>query len=629
MAADAVRTNAAELSRQTAPGLLVRHARQTPNGIAFRSKYLGIYRERSWKRYAELVAAAARALASLGIGKGDRVAIMGDPTEEWAICDLAAQSLGAVVYGIYPTASSSEVEYQMRDGGAKLFVAEDQEYVDKLLPIADGLPSLRWIVVIDHSAMFDYDHPKLRKYDELLAAAGEPGLDWLETKAAEVSPDDPAFIVYTSGTTGKPKGALVSHGKHLAATYNLIDIYPTLASREHSTVVYLPLCHVLGRDIAVTLPLISNLVPHYGESIEDFTTTLFEVAPTILFTVPRYLQKFASHVLVGIINSSPLKRGLYQLALKIGRRQARRRWDGTVNVADRLVFALCRFLVFRPILNKLGFDELEVVVSGGAPLPTDTMALWHMYGVNVVEMYGQTETAGGIVSGQRGPFPRPGDVGVVPDGWDVKLGDEGEVLVKSPYLFEGYWNNDEATESVFRDDGYLRTGDVGEWRDGALKLIDRLRDFIVTLGGKTLSPSFIENLLRASPYVAEAVVFGHGRKYVTAIVEIDYDTVADWARGQEIAYTGFTSLAENAYVQELIQAEINKANAELARVEQIKAFRILPKALDPEEEGEPVTPTRKVKRNQMYERFKALIDSMYDDREERRLAEEVGGALRG
>jgi long-chain acyl-CoA synthetase len=462
-----------------------------------------------------------------------------------------------------------------------------------------------------------------------LAAAGEPGLDWLETKAAEVSPDDPAFIVYTSGPTGKPKGALVSHGKHLAATYNLIDIYPTLASREHSTVVYLPLCHVLGRDIAVTLPLISNLVPHYGESIEDFTTTLFEVAPTILFTVPRYLQKFASHVLVGIINSSPLKRGLYQLALKIGRRQARRRWDGTVNVADRLVFALCRFLVFRPILNKLGFDELEVVVSGGAPLPTDTMALWHMYGVNVVEMYGQTETAGGIVSGQRGPFPRPGDVGVVPDGWDVKLGDEGEVLVKSPYLFEGYWNNDEATESVFRDDGYLRTGDVGEWRDGALKLIDRLRDFIVTLGGKTLSPSFIENLLRASPYVAEAVVFGHGRKYVTAIVEIDYDTVADWARGQEIAYTGFTSLAENAYVQELIQAEINKANAELARVEQIKAFRILPKALDPEEEGEPVTPTRKVKRNQMYERFKALIDSMYDDREERRLAEEVGGALRG
>ncbi len=284
--------------------------------------------------------------------------------------------------------------------------------------------------------------------------------------------------------------------------------------------------------------------------------------------------------------------------------------------------------MFRPILNRLGFDQLEVVISGGAPLPAETMALWHMYGVNVVEMYGQTETAGGIVSGQRGPFPRPGDVGTVPSGWEVRLADDGEVLVRSPYLFEGYWQNEEATRSVLGEDGWLRTGDIAEWRDGALKLIDRARDFIVTSGGKTLSPSYIENLLRASPYVAEAVVFGHGRKYLTAIVEIDYDTVADWARGRDIAYTGFTSLAENKNVETLIRGEVERANAELARVEQIKAFRILPKALDPEEEGEPVTPTRKVKRNLMHERFNALIEGMYDDREERRLAEEVGGALR-
>jgi long-chain acyl-CoA synthetase len=563
------------------------------------------------------------------VKKGERVAIMGDPCEEWMICDLAAQSIGAIVYGIYPTASASEVEYQMLDGGAVLFIAEDQEYVDKLLPLTERLPALRWIVAIDDSAMFDYGHEKLRSYRELLEQAGNSDLDWLETQVRALKPEDPAFIVYTSGTTGNPKGALVTHGKHLAATANLIDIYPTLAEKEHRTVVYLPLCHVLGRDIAITLPLISKLVPHLGEDIEDFTTTLFETAPTILFTVPRYLQKFASHVLVGIINTSPVKRAAYHSALKLARRVARRRWNGSVGALDQFAYALCRQLVFRPVLNKLGFDELEIVISGGAPLPADTMALWHMYGVNVVEMYGQTETAGGIITGQRGPFPRPGSVGVAPAGWEVRLGEDGEVLVRSADLFEGYWNNEEATANVLGGDGYLRTGDVGEWQDGALRLVDRARDFIVTSGGKTLSPSYIENLLRASPYVAEAVVFGHGRKYLTAIVEIDYDTVADWARGQDIAYTGFTSLAENARVQELVRGEIEKANGDLARVEQIKAFRILPKALDPEEEGEPVTPTRKVKRNLMYERFRALIESMYDDREERRLAEQVGGALRG
>jgi long-chain acyl-CoA synthetase len=250
-----------------------------------------------------------------------------------------------------------------------------------------------------------------------------------------------------------------------------------------------------------------------------------------------------------------------------------------------------------------------------------------MYGVNVVEMYGQTEEAGGIIAGQRGPFPKPGSVGTVVDGLEVLLSGDGEVLVKSPDLFEGYWRNEEATAEVKSADGWLRTGDVGEWRDGSLRLIDRARDFIVTAGGKTISPSFIENVLRASPYIAEAVVFGHGRKYLTAIVEIDFDTVADWARANDVAYTGFTSLTAHARVERLIKVEIDRANGDLARVEQIKTFRILPKALDPEEEGEPVTPTRKVKRKLMYERFQILIEDMYDDSEERLIAAGAGGAL--
>jgi long-chain acyl-CoA synthetase len=540
------------------------------------------------------------------------------------ICDLAAQSLGAITYGIYPTASQAEVDYQMRDGGAAIFIAEDQEYVDKILPLADSLPDLRAIVVIDGDAMFGYAHPKLRFLDALLQAAPAPDIAWLEEQVASLSPDDPAFIVYTSGTTGHPKGALVAHGKHLAATDTVAAHYPTLRAKEHRTVAFLPMCHVLGRDVAITLPLISNLVPHFGEDPEDFAQTLFEVAPTVLFMVPRYLQKFVSHVLVGVQNAGAVKRAVYDICMRFARAHAARRWNGGATAVQSAIYALARALVFRPILNKLGFDALELVVSGGAALPAETMALWHIYGVNVVEMYGQTEEAGGIVSGQRGPFPPPGNVGSPVDGLDVRLSDDGEILVRGPDLFEGYWKNTVATGEIMGAEGWMRTGDIGEWRDGALRLIDRARDFLVTAGGKTISPSFIENALRASPFVAEAVVFGHGRKYLTALIEIDFDTVADWARANDVAYTGFTSLTSHPRVTGLIEGEIAKANDGLARVEQIKRFRILPKALDPEEEGEPVTPTRKVKRKLMYERFRDLVDDMYDDAEERLIAAGAG-----
>lgn len=629
MADAAIESKLAELRQKSAPLLLAERARAHPDAVAFRSKHLGIYRSRTWRDYAALVVRCARALASLGLSPGERIAIMGDPCEEWLLCDLGAQALGAVTYGIYPTASPAEVEYQLRDGGARIFVAEDQEYVDKVLPIADALPDLQWIVVIDDSAMFAYRHPKLRRYVELMRAVeprGDPVAE-LETLARRLDPKAPAFIVYTSGTTGHPKGAVVAHGKHLAAAYNLVAHYPTLAAKRHRTVVYLPLCHVLGRDVAVTLPLLSGLVPHLGEDLEDLPQTLFEVAPTVLFTVPRYLQKFASQVLIGIANSSPVKRAAYEAAMRFARAHVRRRWDGEEGVARRLAYGAVHWCVFRPILNKLGFDRLELLVSGGAPLPPETMALWQIWGVNVVEMYGQTETAGGIIAGQRGPFPEPGNVGTAPEGWQVRLGPDNEIMVRSPDLFDGYWGNAEATAAAIDGSGWLRTGDVGEWVDGKLRLVDRARDFIVTAGGKTLSPSFIENAVRASPYVAEVVVFGHARKYVTALIEIDFDAVADWARAHDVPYTGFTSLAQHPRVQQLLAGEIEKANRQLARVEQIKAFRVIPKALDPEEEGEPVTPTRKVKRRQMYERFRDLVESMYDDAEERLVAQSVAGTL--
>jgi long-chain acyl-CoA synthetase len=627
--ATAVSSRRAELRRQTAPGVLAARAMRTPHAIAYRAKKHGIYRERTWREYAALVGRAADGLVKLGLQRGERVAIIGDACEEWVLADLAAQALGALTYGVYPTASATETEYQLRDGGACIVVAENQQYVDKVLPIVDRLPSVRHIVVIDTRAMFAYRHEKLASFASVLESGVADDADAiarLAALAAKLSPDAPAFIIYTSGTTGHPKGALCSHGRHLAGTYNIVEHYPLLAE-EQRTVVYLPLSHGLGRDIAVTLPLISGLVPHFGEDVEQLGTTLFEVAPTVLFTVPRYLQKFASRVLVALMDSSSLKRRAYDLAMAIGRRHARARWDGRTPPLARALYGLARALVFAPILNKLGLDKLRLVICAGAPLPVETAALWQIWGVNLCEAYGQTEEVGAIISGQRGPFPRPGDVGTLAPGWELRISESGEIQLRGDYVFEQYLGEPQATREVRGADGWLRTGDIGEWQDGKLRLLDRARDFIVTAGGKTLSPSYIENILRASPYIAEVAVFGHARKYLTALIEIDFDTLADWARAQNIAYSGFTSLARHPRVEGLLKQELERANAELARVEQIKAFRILPKALDPEEEGEPITPTRKVKRQQMYERFKELVESMYDRREDELLAKQAGTLL--
>jgi long-chain acyl-CoA synthetase len=300
-------------------------------------------------------------------------------------------------------------------------------------------------------------------------------------------------------------------------------------------------------------------------------------------------------------------------------------WEGRKNLLLSVLYFLCYHLSFRPILNKIGFDQLKLALSGGAPLPSEVMALWQIYGVALSEIYGQTETGGALITGQGEAFPRPGNIGVPPTGWEVKLAENGEILVRSEDMFDGYWNKPELTREVFDDEGWLLTGDVGEWTpEGNLKIVDRVRDIITTSGGKTLSPTYIENALRSNPYISEAVVFGHNRKYISALIEIDFETVSAWARLNNITYTGFTSLTEHPEIFKLISVEIEKTNQDLARVEQVKTFRIIPKELDPEEEGEPITPTRKVKRELMYEKFGTLVDAMYSDKEERLVTAQVG-----
>jgi len=620
--------NFSALRASTLPGLLVDQTQTRPDRVAYRAKELGVWRETTWRQYAERVAAVAVGFArEYRVARGETVAIIGNPCPEWAIADLAAQALGAITYGIYPTSAPGEVRHLLQHGGASLVVAEDQEHLDKTLAVLDECPGVRVVLVIDTRALFMYRNARVRPLAEVErlgrdALAGEP--DALAQLVRALSSEDAATIIYTSGTTGHPKGAVYRHGPHLAACANIIAHYPLLAAREHRAVAMLPLCHAMGRNLAITMPLMSEIVPHYPESIDTFADALYEIQPTFVFTVPRYLQKFAAHLLVGLDQSSWIKRAAYRAAMAAGRRALELRWNGEgISAPWRLSSRLARATVFRWLLEKVGFARAELVISSGAPLPPPVAMLWQTWGVNLCEAYGQTETGGALVTGQRGPYPRPGDVGTGAPNIEVELDADGEVLVSAREFFGGYWRDPDATRALYRD-GKLLTGDVGEWTAAhALKLVDRKKDIVITAGGTNVSPSRVENLLRASPYISEAAVFGEGRRYLVALLEVDGETVGEWAREHGVVHTGYGSLVAHADVQALIDAEVGRANDDLTRVEQVKAFRLLPRELDPELEGEPVTPTRKVKRRLMAERYGELVESMYAEDEEQRIAAEV------
>jgi long-chain acyl-CoA synthetase len=619
--------NFSALRASTIPGLLAERARTRPARVAFRAKELGIWRETTWRSLADRVAALALGFArEYRLARGETIAIIGNPCPEWAIADLAAQALGAITYGIYPTSAPGEVRHLLQHGGAALIVVEDQEHLDKTLEVLDACPAVRAVLVVDTRALFMYRHPRVRPLKDVetigrTALADEP--DALGRLARSLSPDDPATIIYTSGTTGHPKGAVYRHGPHLAACANIIEHYPILKASEHRAVAMLPLCHAMGRNLAITMPLLADIVPHYPESVDTFADALYEIQPTFVFTVPRYLQKFAAHLLVGLDQSSWVKRAAYRVAIGIGHRTLQRRHAATGSASGSAVLAaLARAFVFRWLLEKVGFARARLVISSGAPLPPAVAGLWQAWGVNLCEAYGQTETGGALVSGQCGPYPRPGDVGVVAPNIAIELAADGEILVTGE-MFAGYWRDPDATHAMYRD-GKLATGDVGEWTDArALRLVDRKKDLLITAGGKNVSPSLVENRLRASPYISEAAVFGEGRKYLVALLEADGETVGEWAREHGVVHTGYASLIARPEVVRLIEAEVGRANDELTRVEQVKAFRLLPRELDPELEDEPVTPTRKVKRRLMAERYGPLVESMYAGDEEQRIAAEI------
>jgi long-chain acyl-CoA synthetase len=602
---------------KTVPQLFLDRVSQRPDAVALRYKDLGLYQEVTWRRYREEVKSFAYGLAALGIEPGDRIAVMGDPCFEYFVADMAGLSLGAITFGIYTTCSVSEVRHQIENSGAKIFIAENQEYVDKVLEIEDLSDDLTHIIVADMRAMFLYHDQRVSSFEAIKATgrqleAKEPGL--FEQRIKALKPDDIAVFVYTSGTTGPPKAAMITHRDLMVGMVNTyLQGYPELEIGEHRIVTHLPLAHLVERSMSLCLMLIADVMPHIGEETDNLRETLTEVEPTFFHGVPRIWEKIASQIQVNIERSDPVKRLAYRGAMKIAERYARYGWSKQrPSLWLDAAYRLARLFVFKPMLMKVGLHKLKAALTAGAPIPPAIQALWQIWGVNLRNLYGITEHT--LVLCQSDPFQQPGDAGVPLYPKEVGLGPDGEILVRGPGMFAGYWRNEEATKQAIQN-GWFHTGDVGEFMaNGHFRIVDRKKDLMITAGGKNIAPSEIENLVKSSPYISEVILFADARKFPSALIEIDFDTVADWARQNAVVYTGFTSLAQHPRVIDLIGRELETANTKLARVEQVKKFRIIPKELDPEE-GD-TTPTRKVKRRHMYEMFKDLVEDMYRDNQE-------------
>jgi len=602
-----------QMSSKTIPDLFLERRKESSQNVAFRYKHLGIYREVTWGQYWEQVENFAFGLLDLGLNMGDRVAIMGDPCPEWIYADLATLCAGGINYGVYTTSSLEEIEYLMQTGGAKFFVAENQEYVDKILQISERLESLIKIVVIDTKAMFMYQDSRLISFSEVQEQGRQRKERYpqeLSHRMKQMGPCSPSFLIFTSGTAGPPKPALLTHRNALMGfVWSVGEVFPDLWTHEHRSIAHLSMAHIYERGFTVLCPLVYRIIPHIGESIQYLQETIYEVQPTLFHGVPRVWEKIASQTLVGIEHTSWIKRVAYRLAERINRRYLMRGWEAKPSswlwqCLHRAAFEM----TFRHLLHKLGLNRVKHAISGGAPLPVATQVLWQTWGVPLRSLYGASE-AGGLISAEREGFPQPGTVGKPTSVCTVRLGEDGEVMVSGPGVFLGYWNDDEATREAIRAQ-WLQTGDIAEWtNDGNLKLIDRKKDIMITSGGKNISPSLLELSLKESPYISEAVIIADGRKYPSVLIEIDFETVSEWARRNGILYTSYTSLASHPRAYALIAGEVEKSNQKFARVEQVKQFRIIPKELDPEE-GD-TTATRKIKRKRIYQMFHGLIEEMY------------------
>ncbi len=596
------------------PQLVSQRASDEGDATAVRYKKNGVFQALTWSKYQNEIRRTAAGLYHCGLRPGARIAIMGDVCIEYLLADLAAMFIGAIPCGIYPTSSPEEVAYVVRLAGARLFVAEDQEHLDRLLDAEakEKTSLVDKIIVCDERALFLYDDPRIESFRNV----AQKGRDYPDALTevlrleSEVTANVTSAMIFTSGTTGHPKAAHRTQSSDIIGFgLSFLEMLPELRTRPQRVVCQLPLAHGMGRAVALYIPLLASVVPHIGEPNQSLPSLMNEVRPTFVMGVPRTWEKIVAHVQVEVDGAGKLARSAFALAAHLGRNRMRQIWkNGSASWPSEAAYWPLWLSVIWPALHKLGLTYANGACSGGAPLPPvvhETLAAW---GIFIRDLFGMTET--GAIAAQAGKCAAA-DVPLQPiTACRVRISEDGELCLKSPGNITGYWNDEAATTALLDDEGYVRSGDIAIANaDGGFRIIDRKKDILITSGGKNIAPAMIENALRCSPYISEIIVFGDQRKYVTALVEIDFENVAQWARARQIPYTGHMSLAQNRQVIELIAGEIHAYNGRLARVEQVKKFRILPKELVPED-GD-TTPTRKVKRAHAYKLFRELVEEMY------------------
>nr|AGQ19561.1 long-chain acyl-CoA synthetases (AMP-forming) [Candidatus Actinomarina minuta] len=586
-------------------------AMRFPDKVAFRDKRFGIWSEISYQSFWEQAQWVGCALNYFGVDSFNKVAVHSENRPEWIIADIGIQSIRAISVGLYPTNPPSEVKYLLEHSETKVLFAEDQEQVDKALEVMNELPNLKKIIYFEDRGVVGYKDEILMSWEEFLAIGKkeyEKNKDFVISRMEEIESGDVACLIYTSGTTGPPKGSMISHGnlEWCGSIIPKLSFTPGISNPEFLS--YLPICHIFGRliDIIIAIHVMGTI--NFAESIDTVQRDLAEVQPSMFPAVPRILERMHAGTLVRMKDASRLKKALFEIASKLGNFSANRRLEyGDKDLLAKITNFVAQVICFRALKKKLGLLNVDNAVSGAAPIAPEILKFFMNMGVPIYEGYGMTENSA-VATGNKPGSVKLGTVGVPQPDVEIKLADDGEILVRHPGVFLGYYKNEEATKETIDKEGWLYTGDVGAYDGKFLKIIDRKKDIIITSGGKNVSPSEIENNLKTSPYIKEAIVIGDDRKFLSALVGIEYDIVSNWALRKNIPHTTYRNLSENEEVNNLIWDEIKKANDRTSSLS-IRKFRMITKELD-HEDGD-LTATQKAKRNVIMEKFSDLIEEMY------------------